>query len=486
MDPFARDVLKRLTANFGEDLWRDPEKCGALLGQFCDAFPRERDALIAALRTGIVEDLVAWRDRLPAVPLAARLSGRLASASGLSAEDAFWAVESWGQALGVFAPDGGLWPEVAKALRPPPPSVAVLPRTQTASLPRLSVGLRLLGALAGLAFMGLAGVVFLNVFTPSVTKKKGVAAPAVDAWDPKTARFEFVQTGAFSTGDPSRVARLRFMREGRALAVWGERGVRLWDWTDGTAVPLGFLEDAQGWVCDLSEDLTLAAAVQDGRSVLLWVASGERYLTLQVPVNARATFTADGRRLLLPEGGRLTSLELYDGTSTGTLTRSDAAPVRMVLNRAGSEAALYDATGTVLVVQTENLASRQKIVVANRAVSAVAYSPEETVLACAAGDGWIHLWDLAGEEETRRISCGGPALTDLHYMRGGDVLVGLDEQGTLRVWDLADGAEAGRQKFGSPVCPVFAPHPDGETLALGRHGGRVTLLELRPLPKTSP
>jgi hypothetical protein len=84
----------------------DPRKCEGLLRDFCGGYRREIHALINALREKTAEELLsASADRVPQEVLAARLARRLEDFRGLDRELAYWAVVSWGLALGRFSPD---------------------------------------------------------------------------------------------------------------------------------------------------------------------------------------------------------------------------------------------------------------------------------------------------------------------------------------------------------------------------------------------
>ena len=92
-----RSILSRLLADYGPALVNEPARVDALLADLCTEYPRERFLLVHALRERIPADLLA-RPRGGGA-LGQRLTRRLQSEYGFSAEAARWAVESWAMAL---------------------------------------------------------------------------------------------------------------------------------------------------------------------------------------------------------------------------------------------------------------------------------------------------------------------------------------------------------------------------------------------------
>ena len=90
-------VLRRLFADRGPALLNDPARVDALLADLCEPYSRERFLLFHALRERIpVELLIQTQDDKDHEQ---RLSQRLQSRYGFSAEAAKWTVESWSLAL---------------------------------------------------------------------------------------------------------------------------------------------------------------------------------------------------------------------------------------------------------------------------------------------------------------------------------------------------------------------------------------------------
>lgn len=100
-----RQKLCEIVARYGQSVYEDPRKCEGLLRDFCGGYRREIYALVNALRERTAEDLLSASEGVPQEVLAARLAKRLEDFRGLDKELAYWAVVSWGLALGRFSLD---------------------------------------------------------------------------------------------------------------------------------------------------------------------------------------------------------------------------------------------------------------------------------------------------------------------------------------------------------------------------------------------
>jgi hypothetical protein len=98
-----RQKLCEIVARFGKSVTDDPRRCEGLLRDYCGSYRRQIHALVSALREKTVEELLSASDGLPDGILAARLARRLEDFRGLDKELAYWAVVSWGLALGRFS-----------------------------------------------------------------------------------------------------------------------------------------------------------------------------------------------------------------------------------------------------------------------------------------------------------------------------------------------------------------------------------------------
>jgi hypothetical protein len=98
-----RLALCRISETYGRAVCRHPQRVAAMLRDLCPGARRESFLLVAALREGVVSDLVAGLDSVPDDLLLARGAGKLREHLGLSEDSARWSVESWLPACRVLA-----------------------------------------------------------------------------------------------------------------------------------------------------------------------------------------------------------------------------------------------------------------------------------------------------------------------------------------------------------------------------------------------
>jgi hypothetical protein len=98
MNDQAREALGKV---IGTAICNTPRSCELFIRQACGPFPEESQALIAALRQGVTDDLFEYQpERREWDEFSTSLRSRLQSNAGLGETEGSWAVDSWARVLG--------------------------------------------------------------------------------------------------------------------------------------------------------------------------------------------------------------------------------------------------------------------------------------------------------------------------------------------------------------------------------------------------
>jgi len=108
-------------------------------------------------------------------------------------------------------------------------------------------------------------------------------------------------------------------------------------------------------------------------------------------------------------------------------------------------------------------------------VTSLAFSQNGKMLAAGALDGRIHLWSVLSSRRLRALSGHKGRVADLAFSPSGDRLASAGEDGTVRLWDLPRGriARALTGHVGGATAVAFSP--DGLHLVSAGVDGRVRL-----------
>lgn len=105
MNNLVREKLSEIIARHGRSLAENPQRCEALLRDYCPQYKREINVLVEALKERVGTDLMNSSPAVPGLVLRANLTSRLQDELGLSEEASRWAVDSWAMVLGVAPAD---------------------------------------------------------------------------------------------------------------------------------------------------------------------------------------------------------------------------------------------------------------------------------------------------------------------------------------------------------------------------------------------
>lgn len=114
-------------------------------------------------------------------------------------------------------------------------------------------------------------------------------------------------------------------------------------------------------------------------------------------------------------------------------------------------------------------------------VSAVAFSPDGTLLASASHDGQIRLWLTSSHRLYRTLSRGGEKIDALAFSPAGNLLAAASPEGRVRVWQFRRGQLVRSLGDGIAGFRSVAFSPDGRWLAAASDSGAVRLWSMGKL-----
>ncbi|MBN8590755.1 MAG: WD40 repeat domain-containing protein [Anaerolineae bacterium] len=113
-------------------------------------------------------------------------------------------------------------------------------------------------------------------------------------------------------------------------------------------------------------------------------------------------------------------------------------------------------------------------------VSALAYSPDGSLLASGSADSFIQLWDTATSQPYLPFVLAEPGgvVTALAFSPDGQLLASAHERGMVVLWDALSGARLSRLMGHTDQVQALAFHPAGQILASASVDGTVRLWDI--------
>jgi eukaryotic-like serine/threonine-protein kinase len=316
------------------------------------------------------------------------------------------------------------------------------------------------------------------------------AAPRITAYDPGTGK---PLKSLAPLGHSGPVYTVALSPNGKwAITGGADKAVRVWDLRSlpgGFHVKVGTQRDHPGKIYSMAyspDGKLVAAGGLDGTISLRTTAGGKvvRTLTGHSPRLSWLTFSPDSR--MLAAGGDKAEVRIWD-VATGASREVSPARGGVVRGVAFSPdqkwlaSAAHD--GSVLVTELATGKTVRRFQ-RDRAVTAVAFSPDGGTLACVTNgpDAALHLCDLVGGKEDTLYGHKGDCIT-LAFHPAGHLLATAGTDGTVRLWSW-ERRTGGRQvKVLGPGPFAFAAYqvaftPEGRYLATANANASVHLLRL--------
>ena len=267
--------------------------------------------------------------------------------------------------------------------------------------------------------------------------------------------------------------------DGRRIVTTGaDATMKVWDASHHTIVRTVELDDGPATSLALSGSRALTGHA-NGKVVLWDIDRAEKIATVQRnEANIWAVaFTGDPDRFATAS---------HDWKVTLWDARQTAAPLQVLDGHENSVQALAyapqqlllasgSADKTVRVWNLDTLSLKRSYSGARDFVTSVAFSQSGKLLAAGALDGRIQIWSVPSARRLRALSGHRGRVADVAFSPSGEQLASAGEDGTVRLWDLQRGriVRALTGHVGGATAVTFAP--DGQHLASAGVDGRVRL-----------
>jgi WD40 repeat protein len=269
----------------------------------------------------------------------------------------------------------------------------------------------------------------------------------------------------------SGVDAVAFSPDGRTLATGGlDNVVRIWDLNTGNEVRS---------LAGHTKMVTFVAFSPDGRTLLTtgfdevtraWdVATGRTLFSLP-ETRGVASFSADGRSVVVPIGREIVFCDAVTGIEKGRFT-SPVDPGAFLFSPDGTHFAVRGQDQTIHILNAADKRSVSTIKGHSDWVMDFAFSPDSNLLVTASKDRTAKLWDVRSGKELRTLNGHDDEIFEVEFSPDGTTIATGSNDDTTRLWDAAKGFENTRLRSHTGNVIALAYSPDGRKLASGGGDG---------------
>ena len=287
----------------------------------------------------------------------------------------------------------------------------------------------------------------------------------------------------FLPGHVNKITQLQFSPDGNILASRSDDGTVIF-WNSATCE---FITLLTGDHCELNDiafspDGKTLATIANNCTVILWdVQSGLPRITLSGDEQlARAiSFSADGKTLaVVPEEGAVT----YWDTSTGKkrlFIKTSETPNGIAYSPNGKYFAIFSTSINVYAIDTGKMIFE----IPEEKSGNMVFSPDNQLL-IVTKDNAIACWNCVEEKEIWTTPEQGLVLGAITFTPDGKTMLaqGIDGSAAM-VWDILTEQEIHPDYCKDVNMTSLAFHPNGKTVALGREGGSICLVDMATAAK---
>lgn len=277
-----------------------------------------------------------------------------------------------------------------------------------------------------------------------------------------------------------------FSPDGKYFATAAEDStVKVWDTEQQTIVKSidGFLNRPYGMAVSSDDQFVISASE---RSSLWQIKTGEILQTITWTEwwNIDLARSTDEQIFAVESSGHIRLWKITDGHLEELLQFYADVGQILILSPNGAMIAVnnYDKENTVelrYVDALSRIASVPRDLKGHTSsIEALAFSPDNKVLASGSWDTTIHLWNTQDGEVLRVLKDHVAGVTSLAFSPDGKILASSSWDGSIILSQVEDGVEIRTMELPAGVHPYnLAFSPDGQTLASGSSDGTIRLLD---------